>query len=55
MKIREDVKMPSDLVSGTAVGAAEDVGPLEAKHLKSQTYRNAADATHVTPTHWHIA
>ena len=47
--------MPSDLVTETAFGAAEDVGPLEAKHLDSRLYRNAADSTRVTATHWHIA
>src|SRR5207248_1467418 len=31
------------------------LGPLEAVHLRSRSYRNAADNTRVTPTHWHIA
>jgi MFS family permease len=31
------------------------VGPLEARHLGSQPYRNAADTSRVTATHWHIA
>jgi MFS transporter, putative metabolite:H+ symporter len=31
------------------------VGPLEARHLGSMTYRNAADTSRVTSTHWHIA
>ena len=30
-------------------------GPLEARHLASRYYRNAADPTRVTATHWHIA
>src|ERR687886_2419423 len=47
--------MPSDLISETAFGGAEDIGPLETKHLNSQLYRNAADPTRVTGTHWHIA
>ena len=47
--------MPSDLVTETAFGAGEDIGPLEAKHLDLRLYRNAADLTRVTATHWHIA
>jgi MFS family permease len=31
------------------------VGPLEARHLESRSYRNAADPTRITSTHWHIA
>jgi MFS family permease len=31
------------------------VGPLEARHLGSKLYRNAADTSRVTSTHWHIA
>jgi hypothetical protein len=34
---------------------AATLGPLEAVHLRSQNYRNAADNTRITPTHWHIA
>jgi MFS transporter, putative metabolite:H+ symporter len=37
-----------------SVGAAK-IGPLEARHLQSRLYRNAADTTHLTSTHWHIA
>jgi MFS family permease len=51
----EDVRMPSDLVTESAFGGADVVGPLETKHLDSQLYRNAADASRVTATHWHIA
>ncbi len=47
--------MPSDLVTETAFGGTDAVGPLETKHLNSQLYRNAADASRVTATHWHIA
>src|ERR1700745_2888113 len=54
-KNREDVRMPSDLVTETAFGGTDAVGPLETKHLNSQLYRNAADASRVTSTHWHIA
>jgi MFS family permease len=35
-------------------GAAA-IGPLEARHLRSRFYRNAADASRITATHWHIA
>jgi MFS transporter, putative metabolite:H+ symporter len=31
------------------------VGPLEARHLGSRLYRNAADTSRATSTHWHIA
>ncbi len=31
------------------------VGPLEARHLGSRLYRNAADTSRITSTHWHIA
>ena len=47
--------MPSDLVTETAFDGTDAVGPLETKHLDSQFYRNAADASRVTATHWHIA
>src|SRR5215467_7099448 len=54
-KSTEDVRMPSDLVTESAFGGTDTVGPLETKHLNSQLYRNAADAHRVTATHWHIA
>jgi MFS transporter, putative metabolite:H+ symporter len=41
--------------SATALGSATLVGPLEARHLRSQIFRNAADTTRLTSTHWHIA
>jgi MFS family permease len=31
------------------------IGPLEARHLQSRNYRNAAETTRLTSTHWHIA
>ena len=31
------------------------LGPLEAVHLRSRNYRDAADKTRITATHWHIA
>jgi len=36
-------------------GAAVIVGPIEARHLDSRLYRNAADPSRITSTHWHIA
>ena len=48
--------MPSDLARDSVfAGGAEEIGPLEAKHIESQAYRNAAEPTRVTTTHWHIA
>jgi hypothetical protein len=47
--------VPSDLVTETAFGVTDAVGPLETKLRNSQLYRNAADASRVTATHWHIA
>ena len=41
--------------TATASVAPSLVGPLEARHLQSPIYRNAADPTRVTSTHWHIA
>src|SRR5690349_17365154 len=38
-----------------ASGAVDDVGPLETRHMRSRNYRNAADTTRLTSTHWHIA
>src|SRR3984957_2893158 len=45
--------MPDALVAVPATGAI--VGPLEARHLGSPPYRNAADTSRITSTHWHIA
>src|SRR3984957_2869826 len=45
--------MPDASVAVPAAGAI--VGPLEARHLGSRHYRNAADTSRITSTHWHIA
>ena len=37
------------------VAAAAVVGPLESRHLDSRIFRNVADGSRVTATHWHIA
>jgi hypothetical protein len=44
-------------IAETTIASAGDslVGPLEARHLESRIYRNAADSTRLTSTHWHIA
>ncbi|HEX3450219.1 MAG TPA: MFS transporter, partial [Isosphaeraceae bacterium] len=44
-------------ITGTATASAATslVGPLEERHLRSRMYRNAADSTRLTSTHWHIA
>ena len=53
-------------MSSTAIGAVPRLidadppplvagGPLEAKHLRSAAYRNAAQQGKLTSTHWHIA
>ena len=39
----------------TAVVAGAWAGPLEMRHLQSRIYRNAADTSRLTSTHWHIA
>src|SRR5882757_9827672 len=53
---RENKTMPSDLARDSVfAGGAEEIGPLEARHIESQAYRNAAEPTRVTTTHWHIA
>src|ERR1700747_827540 len=41
--------------TATASAATSVVGPLETRHLRSRLYRNAADSTRLTSTHWHIA
>jgi len=45
--------MQDGLVATADAGAV--VGPLEERHLGSRLYRNAADTSRVTSTHWHIA
>ena len=44
-------------IAETTIASAGDslVGPLEARHLESRIYRNAANSTRLTSTHWHIA
>ena len=41
-------------IAGPGQSAAA-LGPLEVVHLRSRNYRNAADNTRLTSTHWHIA
>ena len=43
----------AELTAAVATGLA--VGPLETRHLQSRIYRNAADTSRLTSTHWHIA
>jgi MFS transporter, putative metabolite:H+ symporter len=47
----EDAAFAVDLAQASDVG----VGPLEAWHLRSHAFRNAASTSRVTSTHWHIA
>jgi MFS family permease len=47
--------MQDALAAAPGAGAAEVLGPLEARHLNSRTYRNACDTSGITSTHWHIA
>jgi len=47
--------MQDGLTGASAVAAAVAVGPLEAQHLDSRTYRNVSAAGPITATHWHIA
>ena len=43
-------------MTSTAVDvAAEDLGPLERKHLQYANFRAVASGAEVTKTHWHIA
>jgi MFS family permease len=46
---------PDTALAGMPGSATAPVGPLEARHLRSQFYRNAADSSRITATHWHIA
>jgi hypothetical protein len=39
----------------TIFAAEPTAGPLEVRHLRSRNYRNAADTSRLTSTHWHIA
>jgi MFS transporter, putative metabolite:H+ symporter len=54
------MKAPVHAVAGgtipdTMPEAANGYGPLEQRHMQSAAFRNAADNTKVTSTHWHIA
>jgi MFS transporter, putative metabolite:H+ symporter len=45
-----------DILVDVAGAKAPPVGgPLESRHMNSPLYRNAADTSRVTSTHWHIA
>ena len=54
---RENVMSASQLAIDRSVAgaAAEEIGPLEQRHLRSAAFRAASDNTKVTSTHWHIA
>ena len=43
------------LVATAGSDAAAAVGPLEAQHRSSPSYRNACETSRLTATHWHIA
>jgi MFS family permease len=47
----EDTAFAVSLAHASDVG----IGPLEARHLRSRLFRNAASTSRVTSTHWHIA
>src|SRR5580704_19705784 len=47
----EDTAFAVSLADASDVG----IGPLEARHLRSRLFRNAANTSRVTSTHWHIA
>jgi hypothetical protein len=42
------------VIAGPGLSTAP-LGRLEAIHLRSRNYRNAADTSRITSTHWHIA
>src|ERR1700704_1514790 len=45
-----------DVLAATSdAGAVAAAGPLEQQHLGSRLYRNVADPSRITATHWHIA
>ena len=45
-----------DVLAATSdAGAVAAAGPLEQQHLGSRLYRNVADPSRLTATHWHIA
>jgi MFS family permease len=45
----------AETATASASVATSLVGPLEERHLRSRIFRNAADTTRLTSTHWHIA
>src|ERR1700735_3679918 len=45
--------MEEALAAAPAAGAV--IVPLEAQYLASRLYRNVADTSRITSTHWHIA
>jgi MFS transporter, putative metabolite:H+ symporter len=47
--------MADVLVATSNVDADALAGPLEARYLGSRLYRNVADTSRITATHWHIA
>jgi MFS family permease len=52
---REIATMGDVLATAAVAGTVEFAGPLEADHLRSHNYRNVADSSRITATHWHIA
>jgi len=47
--------MADVLLATSNVDADALAGPLEARYLGSRLYRNVADTSRITATHWHIA
>ena len=47
--------MSDALVAASNAVTDAAAGPLEAQYLASRLYRNVADTSRVTSTHWHIA
>src|ERR1700759_4147514 len=47
--------MSSITADALSAPVAEDIGPLEQKHLQYPNYRAVAGGTQITKTHWHIA
>lgn len=46
---------PSDAAPTLDATMPAAAGPLEQRHRRSATFRNASDNTRITATHWHIA
>jgi hypothetical protein len=52
----EEIMTMGDVLAATPnAGPVTVAGPLEAQHLGSRLYRNVADPSRITATHWHIA